>query len=473
MGMFRGITLSILIVCGAAQAEYPLVAASLDPLTTVDDARAALEHFGEIVAIKRLSPDVDGRGISVFRAVYGNEGSRITAARRMAEAGMLGYPVDPPDECALAVKNRKDQSAVAALDANPLAKIAEQADEDLAEAEAELAAAELLLAEAQEQLDAAEAQLRMNVKMYSAAREATTKARSVAQLASEQARRNPTRANLSALFAAAVDLGNALRLEREAADDLDEAEDAVLVFKQDFGQIKADRDRRATKVYEKQKDSDIAHRALNDAWDKVRSIVLQDIIALADTVAAEAEALAKTADKRKLAAGAMKPSFGATMIRLGLMDEADDLDAALENDAVMAGLDAQHALTLAKKARSLPPITRETGSGDPRNQAVFLLLDEIGAAVEQLAVNQFVLATDSATGSALQGAGIRLSALLKAVCADTECGAIGAELEAAASAMHFEALQFATRQSSETRNMLTNVQKSKHDAAMAAIQNAR
>ncbi len=456
-----------------ADAQEQLILGNFDPNATETTVRAALESIATVDEVYRINPLNDGRGISVFRVTYGKEGARIETLRRITETGMVGYPLDSPDECTLSVYNRKDQTAVKALDTNPYLRTLQEAEKELDDAEAALAEIEVVILDIKENFEEGKGLLEMRIRMLTAAREATTRARAVYQGAYDKMRAAPSRENFLALLRATVDVQSATRAENAAAAAVQEAEVEVEKFRQEFGQVQATKKERATKVYEKQQDKDIASRALDSAWNMVGTSIREEIIAAAESLAQDAldlaDAIAHEAEHVR-----QSVLFYNSHSFYGAGDLLKETAQVLNTCSALADEEANAALNLVEEAKKLPSLGAAGIASQTTQEALAKFF------VQFAKTHRAVVSTSMGYTMRSHGGSTRWpNKLYKALdiaeeqCGSNECNDSLADLRSEADQLDRAALQQAMSQQSQMFNSLTNLQKSKHDAAMAAIQNVR
>ena len=461
-----------LLTALSSGAQEQLILGNLDPNATEATVRATLESIAAVDEVYRINPLDDGRGISVFRATYGKEGARIQTLRRIAETGMVGYPIDAPDECTLSVYKRKDQTAVKALDTNPYLRTLQEAEEELAAAEAALIAIEVVILDIKENFEEGKGLLEMRIRMLSSAREATTRARLVHQASIATLRDSPNRVHFLAFIRATADLQTAMSAENAAAVAVKEAEALVAKFTQEFGQVQATKKERVTKVYEKQRDFDIASRALQEAWNAVGASINVDLIAAAESLARDAldlaDALAHEAEHvRQSVVYYNGHSF------YGAADLLKETVQALATCSALADADAGVALTLVDAAHKLPALTKESLAEVSTKAALESLFDQLEQGALAFAANSMVQSIGKVGPTPWRNLVLKALALAEAQCDTTGCDDDVAELGSELESLQQLSLQQAMQQQSQVFNTLTNVQKSKHDMQMAVIQNIR
>lgn len=455
-----------------AMAQGNLILGSFDPLATEASAILALESIAEVDEVYRIHAMDDGRSISVFQATYGKEGARVETLRRIRSTGMVGYPVHTVDECAHAVEGRKDLTAVRALETNPYLRTLQDAESELAYAEASLAEIDALLTEIQRDLEDASEQSALRVRMYTSAREATTKARAVYQAAYERMRTTPSRENFLALLRASIDVQLAQRAEAAAASALADAEAVEAELRQEFSLAQSERKSRENKVFEKKNDADIASRALDAAWAAVSDSVLADIVALAEQVAEDADIvagyLASQAEFIEHARAVLSGHSG------GWSFWGDD-NGEIPFDHLQASFDASQALALVEAARKLPPITYTPTLEEALKHPAFALVDQIEKASLQLAVNSMSLAMGMRiAGDAWHDKVIKAIARAEVACGDDGVCVDALELLGSeAEALRSLALQEAMQMESRRFQTLSNASRSRHDIAMNSIRNMK
>lgn len=454
-----------------ATAQHKAIVGSADPDATEASVQAALESLAEVESVYRINAIGDGRSISAFGVVYGDEGARVQTLRRIADIGMIGHPIENEDECALSVFNRKDQTAVKALDTNPILRVYQEAEEDLKESTAILAALEseeLLLSNL---LLAAKDEVAARLKMYTAQRELVEKARSVYQAAYETMRATPNRTNFIALLRATVDVQIAVRAAAETQAALQLAQSEAKGLEQDLLQTQERKRDAKTKVFQSQSDLNTASRALDAAWDAVSDATLADIVALAEQVAQDAH---DTAAVLGALAGHLEQVRAVLSGHSGGWSFWGDDNGEIPFDHLAAAMDASDALGLVEAARALPPINPDTAGSNGDEHPAVALMQRIEHAVLKQSANSLALTFGMRIGGApWHSTVLKALGAAEVICPDSDCLEAIAVLSEDTGYLQVLALQEATQMASRKFQTLSNASRSRHDIAMNSIRNMK
>lgn len=461
-----------------------LYAAWDDSISDYISVQTTLESFGKVEELYRLNGPDDGRPVSVYRVAYGEEGSRVRALRKLPSLGVVGFGVETPDECQLDLTQRDDTVALAMQEADAAQQAATEARVLFRKFNQKAESARIAEAAAQAALDAAIANEADAEAAYLAAHEAAHVVQQRAGVALRTLQQNPSRENFLAVLRISVELQQARRAEAAAAAALNTAQTETAKFKQEFGQVQADR-REAERLAQEASDAaDKADVLAAATWQSSGDAVNTAIVSAADAVAEQALAVADTLRQGGAAVGAPKKSFGDKLSREAL-NKLDAIEWTVLDAAALAERDAQDAMAIALAARSLPPIPRLSNEADAEKLPQSKVIEQIASAGMTLAVNGAVIASGM-LGDPLKNALFEVIAIVEAECGDGDCveginnpyfsenGMSGENpLYEAAAEYQNQAMQNTMNLAGQQFQTISNVLKTKHDTAKNSVGNIR
>lgn len=446
--------------------------------------QSTLESFGKVDELYRLNGPDDGRPLSVYRVLYGEEGARVRALRKLPALGATGFGAEVPDECQLDLTQRTDDVALAMQAADASQQTATEARAEFRKLNQKAESARAAEAAAQAALDSAIASESAAEASYLAAHEAAHVVQQKAGAALRALQQNPSRENFLALLRVTVELQQARRTEATAAGNLNTAQAATAKFRQEFGQQQANRREAERAAQEAGDAADKADALAAAAWQSAGDVVNASIVSAADAVAEQALSVADIFRKGAEAVGMPKQSFGDKLSREALA-RLNAIEWTVLDAAALAERDAQDAMAIAIAARALPPIPRLKDETEAEKLPQFRVIDQIDSAGMTLAVNGAVLASGM-LGDPLKNAIFEVISIVQAECADGDCvpgsnnpyytenGTSGENplYEANADYQNL-VMQNTMNQANQQMQTISNVLKTKHDTAKNAIGNIR